>query len=170
MKQGVEERGRGRGLGVLAAVAVLAAASVVAGLVRSSSATAIAGSLEGEQKALEALAAKLAEYKSLRKYDLKPKEQSRYVKRLMVDVTRRLDMVAAMRATRDTELERTKEYVRMKYGVVLKEVTLDKVVKFLYEIQYAGRNLVPMEGSFKRSKGTGAWNGSVGIHGVSTLK
>lgn len=155
---------------MLVAIAVLAAASIVAGFVRNSSTVAIAGSLPGEQKTLEELAKRLAEYKSLSKYELKPDEQSRYVRKLMVDAARRLDMTDAIRATRDTELEKTKEYVRRKYGVVLKDVALDKVVKFLYEIEFAGRNLVPMDGSFKRSKGGTEWNGSVGIHGISKLK
>ena len=47
---------------------------------------------------------------------------------------------------------------------------LDKLVKFLYEIQFAGRNLVPMEVSIKRNKNNDNWSGSLGIHGVSKLK
>ena len=169
MKQGAEEKGGGRGVAVLAAIAVLAVASLVVGYVRSSSTAVIAGSLPGEQEALEKLAARLAEYKSRAKYELKPDEQSRYVRKLMADVARREDMAAAIRRTRDIELEKTKEYVRRKFVVVLKDVMLDKVTKFMYEIQFAGRNLVPMEASLKRSKGSEDWSGSVGIHGISRL-
>jgi hypothetical protein len=171
VKDSVDSAG-GRGATILAALAVLAAASIVVGLVRSSHTWAVAESLPGQQKKLEELAEKLAEYKRLRKYDLKPKEQSRYVRRLMYDIARRLNMQEALRSTRDIEIERvqSKGYVRTKYAVILKDLRLDKVTKFLYEMQFSGRNLTPMEANLKRGKVSGMWNGSLGIHGVSKLK
>lgn len=169
MSSGKGKSGAGRAiLLLLSAAAVL---SLLTAYVRNMAADRLTESLPARQAALQECRDLAAQYSALKRRQVNPDEKSRYVRTLMEEIARELNIRSSLRGITEHDVPNSDKFIEeTRYTAELKNVSMENVAMFLYRIQTSGKNLMPVELNMNRHKDTDKWTAHIAVHVVSVLK